>query len=768
MSAFCEAVLTTQGNSLLIEAAAGQKIEFTRLATGSGEYDGTEELRAMEALKEERQSFPFVRYEKVSEESVLLTAVISNEGMTLGYRMTEMGVYGRLEGEEEEVLSSIAITPSQEEADFWPPWNGLAPMEIVQRYYISISPEAVPVIKVDQGSALAEIAAETLRAQSEEGRLGEKIEEEEARAAGEEESLYRFVETGMAGVTEAIEGEARRALQSEAELESRKVDKVEGKQLSSNDYTRIEKDKVHVAYDKSHSHENRSVLETISAELLGKWNSAVEHITDTLKHVTEEEREKWEDVWSKSHSHSNAGVLGKITQAMLDKLNGIAEGANHYAHPTGTGYKHIPSGGSSGQILRWSADGTAQWGNDNNTTYGNMKAATSTAGGGAGLVPAPGAGAQGKYLRGDGTWQTPPNTTYSAGNQMTIENGAIKLKNACTSVEDWNDAKTNGWHMGFGAANAPNNELTWFFGLVIAHNDKYIRQILYRFAGTNGDNDISGTKNNRYERVMYSGTWGNWVDTSVHVAVPANAKFTDTTYNIANNDTTTAAGYIADARIVRTHGSEIDAINNKLTTYYGETGYTDLSLQAALTKYLTYTNIPARESRTFFLHTKEGYYTGNAIAWNRDWICGFVVRGSANINSIDAYYFTRFVSQGADTVLKKLGSGQPILLGTGTSYNIKTLYPTYYAGLTADNFIVAFNSASSTGGTRNPDAALYPQFGNISGSTTLTKSYNSTTGQLTIGGLGIDKYNSSDRDNVMGTYRYFVSTSISIKVYMVI
>ena len=652
MAAFCEAVLTTQGNSLLIEAAAGHKIEFTRLATGSGEYDGTEGLRAMEALKEERQSFPFVRYEKASEESVLLTAVISNEGMTLGYRMTEMGVYGRLEGEEEEILCSIAITPSQEEADFWPPWNGLAPMEIVQRYYISISPEAVPVITVDQGSALAEIAAETLRAQSEEGRLGEKIEEEEARAAGEEEKLYRFVETGMTGVTESIEGEARRAQQSEAELESRKVDKVEGKQLSSNDYTSIEKEKVHVAYDKSHSHENRSVLETISAELLGKWNSAVEHITDTLKHVTEEEREKWEDAWGKSHSHGNAGVLGKITQAMLDKLNGIAEGANHYEHPTGTGYKHIPSGGSSGQILRWSADGTAQWGNDNNTTYGNMKAATSTEGGGAGLVPAPGAGAQGKYLRGDGTWQTPPNTTYSAGNQMTIENGAIKLKNICTLVTDWNDAQTNGWYMGDKAANAPNNALRWFYGLVIAHNDKHMRQILYLFAG---NNDISGTENNRYERVMYNGTWGNWVDTSVHVAVPANAKFTDTTYNIANNDTTTAAGYIADARIVRTHGSEIDAINAKLAVRKYETGYNDLSLKNALTSYLTFSNIPIGETRIFCLKTAEGYYNCNATAWNADWISGYAVRGSAVIESIDAYCFTRFVSKGIDTVLKKIG-----------------------------------------------------------------------------------------------------------------
>lgn len=50
---------------------------------------------------------------------------------------------------------------------------------------------------------------------------------------------------------------------------------------------------------------------------------------------------------------------------------------------------------------------------DTNTTYSNMGAATSSAAGKAGLVPAPAAGAQAKYLRGDGTWQTPPNTTYN-------------------------------------------------------------------------------------------------------------------------------------------------------------------------------------------------------------------------------------------------------------------------------------------------------------------------------------------------------------------
>ena len=45
------------------------------------------------------------------------------------------------------------------------------------------------------------------------------------------------------------------------------------------------------------------------------------------------------------------------------KLNGIESGANNYIHPSTSGNKHIPSGGSSGQFLKWQSDGTAIWDN---------------------------------------------------------------------------------------------------------------------------------------------------------------------------------------------------------------------------------------------------------------------------------------------------------------------------------------------------------------------------------------------------------------------
>lgn len=58
---------------------------------------------------------------------------------------------------------------------------------------------------------------------------------------------------------------------------------------------------------------------------------------------------------------------GLMSKDMVTKLNGIATGANKYTHPTTSGNKHIPSGGSSGQVLKWSSDGTAVWGDSNDS-----------------------------------------------------------------------------------------------------------------------------------------------------------------------------------------------------------------------------------------------------------------------------------------------------------------------------------------------------------------------------------------------------------------
>ena len=97
------------------------------------------------------------------------------------------------------------------------------------------------------------------------------------------------------------------------------------------------------------------------------------------------------------------------TTAEKNKLAGL----KNYTHPTTSGNKHIPAGGSANQILGWSADGTAKWVNEKDTTYSVMSGATVDADGKSGLVPSPTKGAQ-RWLDSTGAWTTPPNTTYGA------------------------------------------------------------------------------------------------------------------------------------------------------------------------------------------------------------------------------------------------------------------------------------------------------------------------------------------------------------------
>lgn len=94
------------------------------------------------------------------------------------------------------------------------------------------------------------------------------------------------------------------------------------------------------------------------------------------RHVSDTEKSTWNA--KAGTAVATALANGLMAKEDKTKLDGIAEGANKYVHPTTTGNKHIPAGGATGQILRYSADGTAVWGAENNTTYG---IATATADG---------------------------------------------------------------------------------------------------------------------------------------------------------------------------------------------------------------------------------------------------------------------------------------------------------------------------------------------------------------------------------------------------
>lgn len=104
------------------------------------------------------------------------------------------------------------------------------------------------------------------------------------------------------------------------------------------------------------------------------------------------------------------GYLDGVTSAIQKQLDGKATSSHTHslASTTAAGFLRQLNGSTS-NFLR--GDGT--WATPPNTTYSTMKGATSSAAGSTGLVPAPAAGKQTSFLRGDGTWVVPTNTTYS-------------------------------------------------------------------------------------------------------------------------------------------------------------------------------------------------------------------------------------------------------------------------------------------------------------------------------------------------------------------
>lgn len=110
---------------------------------------------------------------------------------------------------------------------------------------------------------------------------------------------------------------------------------------------------------------------------------------------------------------------------------------------TNTTYSVVGANGSTGLVKNGSTVTSASgytacpiisgvpYYKDTNTTYANMKAATASEAGAAGLVPAPAAGKQASFLRGDGTWVVPTNTTY--GLASTTANGLLRQLNGSTS-----------------------------------------------------------------------------------------------------------------------------------------------------------------------------------------------------------------------------------------------------------------------------------------------------------------------------------------------
>lgn len=98
-----------------------------------------------------------------------------------------------------------------------------------------------------------------------------------------------------------------------------KVEKVDGKGLSTNDFTNEYKLQIEANTTAKHTHSNKTALDKVTSTKVNNWDAASTHVADNTKHVSSDERTLWNTVNDKEPKIS-------IKNSAFNKNFGTVEG----------------------------------------------------------------------------------------------------------------------------------------------------------------------------------------------------------------------------------------------------------------------------------------------------------------------------------------------------------------------------------------------------------------------------------------------------------
>lgn len=136
MAKFNNVVITDSGLELVAATHSGSTIQFTAIKTGGGVYDGTEVLENMTDLKEAKQTFGITSV--IREDAVVkVRSLLSNEGLTQGYYLSEIGLYALDPNTNTEILYAIIVAENGT-IDYLTPYEEF-PQSITFEVYITVT-----------------------------------------------------------------------------------------------------------------------------------------------------------------------------------------------------------------------------------------------------------------------------------------------------------------------------------------------------------------------------------------------------------------------------------------------------------------------------------------------------------------------------------------------------------------------------------------------------------------------------------------------------
>lgn len=272
MSSFGGLVLTNKGRNLQIKAQLGATIHYTRIGIGDGEL-GSSSIIDLNALKHEIESLDITKLRVLGDGQAVVGTMLSNQGMVEGFYFREIGIFAQ-DPDLGEILYCYGNAGST--ADYIPAGGG---SDLIEK--------AIDIV-TNVGNA-ANVTAE--------------ISSNIYASAQDVESLWIEVD--------------------------KKVDKVTGKGLSTNDYTDAEKTKLAGLEEGATNYQHptthpASMIKMEDGKTVEEKVSL--HLTDDVKHVTQSNKDSWDNKAEGNHNHSGVYEPVFSKNNAFNKNFGIASG----------------------------------------------------------------------------------------------------------------------------------------------------------------------------------------------------------------------------------------------------------------------------------------------------------------------------------------------------------------------------------------------------------------------------------------------------------
>ena len=296
MAKYERIVTTTDGLEMMENAAyMDSSIQFTALKTGSGTYDGTEDLSTMTDLKNVCQTFGIGSITK-KEGNVIVRIIIDNNDLAEGYKMTELGLYATNPDSEEAVLYAIILAEEGYE-DYVPPYAD-APTSITFEAFFELTEATEAVTFTAAAQEGVYVPTES---------FNEHVQDEDVHVTVEEKENWNSKQDELTIDDELSE-------ESENLVTNKAITEGIGKKLD----TTGNASNTTVAFSEASeltaptSGSKLSVLFGIVAKAV---SSLISHLADAVSHITSTERTAWnaKSTVAVTRSLTSGTKLGTIT-----------------------------------------------------------------------------------------------------------------------------------------------------------------------------------------------------------------------------------------------------------------------------------------------------------------------------------------------------------------------------------------------------------------------------------------------------------------------